>query len=654
MSTKKGRIVLIDGKRKRELTSAQRNIHLKCKKHHFKTHTAYQIALKNISREQRWLEVRLLLPINSKKNWLYWDGYQERKVIKDKEILAENAEPVGKRSVIKEINALFPETYRKGEGFVVGKMFKEFSGPNTLMVFPMSCVYSKDAGLALGIEPHQYLSYYSSGIEDNNFYYTTKVVIDSHQEEKITFILYQFLPDYGWRSSLDRYYRIYPDCFNPREGLDSRLTGIGVGGDFLRFCQTGNLWNKSSRRIGASWTWSYAPFHRTGNWYPEKRNWNKKIMAGWMGGTEETEKKYPGRYQRKPLLSNLSLKEFRHLVKKGYRIANKSTAVMSYIIPQLCEENLARREFPDSIWERYQGKEHRSGDPGVLANGEKALKMYAYGNKFGNYTKRMIQKILSAFKPAGIAFDNTEGVTTHFGGGIKKSPGRSFTEKRVYVTQGIAYAKLMESVRNYRKGKYAVASNTPGTYLTCRFSDVAIIESWHNPVWALNLRNMMGKKPIVWWGGPKEKKDVKDYILFCLRTGGFPNGSWLGSSIGGKALVEDPFVAKAIPIIHNLARAGWQPIPALKGDKRLFLERFGEGSQTLFSIINPTRDNIKSVVTVDNHYLDGNYLFREYSGKRIKQTISKKETKLYLNLSPKTAIVLKTIGKVKNLNKGKE
>jgi len=541
----------------------------------------WKATVSNKGTKRRLLELRLGLPIAVGKGCKYWHGRgSERLASADSYLLARNADPVLRH----------PSSGR------TSKYIRS--------CLPMSCLYSERFGIAIGLEPHQFLSYFSSGVEParssrDSFYSSSKLVIDPGKEESVEFLLYAFPSRHGWRQALALYYHFYPDIFET--DADGRIFGVGLGGRFSTPAVFDPLWDEHCRRFYTSWMWSYAPFCTTGDSYPDEV------------------------HDRTEIRGYKTVDDLRNAVRQGTRTLERTVAAFNYIIPQFCELGLAEKKYQDSWWVRADGSFPKP-NVGVL-NKEQLRRVYAWGNSYAENCLREIEQILTDFAPTGIAFDNASGGGKHYGGGVTRSPGRAFDSetKEVYSIEAVAYGKLMQKVRSVstRGQRGAVAANTPITYLTAFYSDVGLLE--HSPSRLPNgtphpLRVLMGRKAVSWWMpslAPKQwkhvpltKENLAIHRLWCYLTGSTPYVS---------ALQHSPRTSDETPTLIQLARSGWRPVTgATASDKNLLIERFGEGLGAFLSIVNVGSASVKGKAVIE--WLHGGktpYAFRRSDGLRL-------------------------------------
>jgi hypothetical protein len=515
--------------------------------------------------------------------------------------------------------------------------------------FPMSCIYGHDSGIALGIDGSQYFSYLESGGNaQTRFHYAVQLVIDPAKQGEVCFLIYDFKATYKYLNALQIYYGIFPELFIPAKGCDPRL---GQLGGYVRAPTNRTYW-EACRRFYVGWEWIYGPFQKTGLWYPRADEWDCKR------GTHRT-------FPPKPRLQFYQLNKYRSKLRERYDNARWGCVAANYIIPRLCEVETIKKKFPDSRLLTITGSYVRGGS--VKGHGEQSQMMYAYGNSFGKRTLGDIEKIAKDYKPGGFGFDEAAGITKNYEGkGVEVSPGRAFLEDVIYTLQGVAYAKCMEKVHSLKGDNgycLSVIGNTPEVYLTAFRCDAIMYENpyYVNTNKLLELRRLTGKKTIGLWEGysmpysnktapvkiaGKLRKLIKGTILFSFSTGVLPG------LVHTKGFPE---VYKAIPALLALAKAGWQPVPAMLTDRKITLGRFGSGTSTYLSLVNKSNSEFAGKVIVENEYL-GNYsyffvkAFKDEDIKLLKSSsltscrLFPKKTELTVKIPANSALILKAAG----------
>ncbi|MBQ9501906.1 MAG: hypothetical protein IJU70_07105 [Lentisphaeria bacterium] len=523
-----------------------------------KDHLICRVRVSNLSGRRLFRTVRFAVPVPAGPRLSYWNGLRET-------------------------------------GFVPGREYKD-----SVMTgrFPMSCVYSSDSGIALGIEGDRFFSCLESGgIPGRDFHYAVKMVIDAGKTEEVSFVLYGFRPAFGYLDALQIYYDLFPRFFSPAPGVSPLI--YGIGGKVRT--SSDPTYGEMCRRFHIGWDWIYAPFQRTGFWYPEKHEWNSRT------GRDSS---FPPRKE----VRYHDLEKYREAISRRQKEARNACVAAHYIIPRSCDTELAERIFPDSVLHTVTGATVSAA--GVFA-GRRGICMYAAGNSFGERTLGDIGKIVRNYDVGGFAFDEAWGTEFCFGGkGVENSPGRAFVEDTLYALTAVPYALCMDkvhSLKNRTGNRPAVVANMPQVYMCAFRSDAVLFENpWYRGTGVLRrIRRLVGRKPISMWEGyplvfdgrtdPEElqaqlRKTVRELILFSFATGVTP---------GIMHTTGFPEAFKAVPAILELTRAGWEPVPAVHSGGRLEIGRFGKGIDTHLALVNRSDEDFSGTLAADNRYFGG-------------------------------------------------
>ncbi|MEW6360231.1 MAG: hypothetical protein AB1696_28115 [Planctomycetota bacterium] len=606
----------------------------------------WHIKLTNTGDAQRLIELRLGLPLAVNEQWEYWDGYDgdqvegpTRTCAKDCNFYACNAAPSVPRGAD-------PEGRKRAA-------IKWHTLGGTC-IFPLNVVCSDKKGIALGIAPDRPMSHYAGGVQPSasareSFYYAVKLVVDPGKSEECTFVVFGFDPKYGYRKAIEIYQHHFAEAFRVREGLDPRIM-LPANGTFLSTHRAvaemegaADLWREFCRRYRTGWTWLYAAFQQTGDFWPEADTFDAK------------------RWRQPQPDSPKTAEEFQRIMAEANRAARTGCAVGYYIIPQRCATELADALYADARVVRTDGSFHRSG--AVIAD-EPLTTMFAMNNSFGQNCEREIDRILHKACVDGIAFDNAFAHDMHTGGGMKESEGRAFYDGKPYILNALAYRHLMEEVRNTDcrtpDGFHpAVFANGPYNLFTAQATDAALIE--YHPYPPSNvaghfaaLRYLLGShKPISFkvhgrstgatladkQAPPQDEIDVQMNLrlwslLHMLRWGAYPR---VREALGSADLIA------AIPVLVELRRAGWQPVSAVTGGGDLWIERFGAGADTRLVVINPTEKPFAGTLTFDHIEagLGPTTFERIYGDSALDSRIEGEQSLLRLSIAPSWFQVLK-------------
>jgi len=599
----------------------------------------WAVTVANHGTKLRMVEIRLGLPLKFAGEWQYWDGYDgdgiggpTRRCTATSNLYACNAAPTAQRGT---------------DPTAAPRSRIKWHRLGNVGVFPLNAVCGPDIGFAIGIVPHDPLSYYAGGVQPaqsprESFYYAVKLVVDPGKVEQCRFIVLAFQPTYGYRKAMETYYRRFASTFRLRDGLDPRVL-FPATGTYLSFHENlaklglTELWREHCRRYFIGWTWLYAPFQRAGDFWVDSdtfdfKYWRRPREDSPRGATE---------YQRRLVAAN--------------RAARVGCAIGYYVIPQQCHTELANVRYADSVLVGIDGRQRRRAKGGVL--GWPVTTMFAMNNSFGRNCERELNQILRLAYVDGIAFDNAFAHEMHTGGGMAASQGRAFLDGRPYVLNHLAYFHLMSRVRSTRVSTPdgfapAVFANGPYNIFCAQCTDAALIEYHPYPPANVSgrfaaLRYLLGPyKPInfkvhgrtrpghILDKRPPTRERVEiemnlrlHSLLALFRWGAYPR---VREALGCADIID------ALPVLIRLNRAGWQPVPAVKRGEGLWIERFGSGQDTFLVVINPTERPFGGVLEFDHKEagLPPSVFERVYGGGALSSFVRERRSLLRMTIPP--------------------
>ncbi|CAN5388467.1 hypothetical protein BH09VER1_BH09VER1_07730 [soil metagenome] len=484
---------------------------------------------------------------------------------------------------------------------------------------PMSAVYDKIAGVAVGLDPHFFASMFAASSSEGQgglvAGFRIRIVLDPGQKLDLPLYAVGFTARYGYLDAVQRLYGMYPDMFQMAPGVRRKLL-TGTGGYLLSGKVSRHLQYEESRRYDLGWDWAYCPSQRPGDWYPGEKFWDAAI--GYAGATDAHQNLVPG-----------SLEDFRNAMRERFQGGWPATAIAYYTFPGAAEEAYIK-SLPDGLLVDREGKQSD-----LIKNWVKApfstLMAYPWGNSYGNEVKKAIENIARDFQPTAMAFDEANRVDQQYGAGIEGDPARGWDDTGVFCSLQVAMGHISDFVHTLKVKGYTLGTihNKPWTYCSATRADVAMHE-WnaYEVVDCLAwMRLLMGHKPIVIWGTLNPETVLKwesltpdqiregvngmvDFVrLECLRDGTMPMKQQYE---GFTSLV------RLMPTLSELARAGWQPIPAMREGGPLWLSRYGDGIQSYLVAGNPRREPQAGKVALDPNYLGGGaFLFSDAQGTTI-------------------------------------
>lgn len=537
---------------------------------------------------------------------------------------------------------------------------KEIIGRDKFMeTFPLACVYDENNGVAIGITPDSVVSDLKSSLEKRNgnynFSYSTKVVIDSEKKQRVSFLCFKFAPEFGWKNAVEKYYEMYPDFFKPASNVNDRIYGIGgyIGSGHLQR----NFDLHSIRRMHLSWEWTYTPWQEAGRWATLKEDWKQgeHFYPRWGGiGKDKV----------------VTWDEYDSLVKEQITSGNRLCAMLFYILVKDIRKELVDN-FPESrmVHENSKANEN-SGLYSKFDQANKSYMAFAYGSGLSAYLENQLSETVKKYDISGFAFDMANSSMNDYSKAqLKFGMGRTFDQSgKIYTPDSVIPIPFAVYIKTLYKGNTRMAS-----YMNFALHNFAAFTVFHsdavmfegNPDKYIEnvplLRLMSGQKPFTLWGclnGQKANTAIKwDYyknpeikkhldegfaqllLLTCLQYGASPQ-NW---SVAYDNLSYFP---KWVPTIISLKKAGWRCVSAVKDSnpEKLWIGRFGKGTDTIITISNPSREDVKTDLQVLFKYMgDGKYFFVSEQGQLLKQNITSDSANFSVIMKPKEIMVLRTV-----------
>ncbi|MEA3400243.1 MAG: hypothetical protein U9R79_03260 [Armatimonadota bacterium] len=492
----------------------------------------WTMELRNEADQQRLLEVRLALPLalGGGDAWL-WDG-------------------------MRLIALAQGEAHHENTTLVPG-------GIQSQGIFPAVCAHSAEAGVALGMQPMHIESFYGSRLQrtdggDPTLSYVVRWALPAGERRTARFVLYAIDPRWSWRSCVQRYWEAWPEVFAAPERDD--VWGLYSASSPAFVHNQGDIFIERCRRLRVGAMELYAPFAKTGDFYPDEE---PVYLKGELRTREE--------------------------MRAVQETANIASCNISYVIPTKCEREMARSTYADSVIRLADGSMFMLDRWDVMGGGrEKLAGMFAWGDSFGESLRQDVRQIVESYRPDGFYFDNGAFVWQDYG---RESPWMAFDDEgRVYTNAGIPYAKLQDDLQQFAPHIH----RNPGEFIQY-FSGFRGHSHLTNIVgsqqhYVRSHRLIMGYKPI--YLGHPNRIGSRDALYDFLELGGLP---WLvGTRASGERLAQ-----AWAPIAIALARAGWRPITnAVADGLDVRVERFGQADGTMLTVRNLSSSPIRAAVTV--------------------------------------------------------
>ncbi len=568
----------------------------------------------------------------------------------------------GKESLLlePELSSAFPKTgYRWFDGFSEHQKAlhrEEISG-----TLPFAAIYGEKRGIALGLNPGDLVSHFKSEVKERDakayLSFSSRMVIQPGETEARRFVIFAFQPDYGYRNAIGDYQRFFASRFQAHPEIHPEINGPLIGGLLWR-TQNDRYLGKNPqyngkitdviRWMGGGWEWCYAGFgYRPGDWLCTEEQ-----TGEWMLPTKNGPVAFKDHFKK-------TAKEYLQQHLDAYeRIRPYGTASLMYIIPNYCEEELAKERYGDSIYYDEQNQPRSAGPPWVVQH-DRSLQMYPYGNSFGDYTLEAIKTLVERSDIDGFAFDCIDRARYPYRGpGVERSPGRAYDDQgRIFVNSEIAHAKFGEAVHALSRDGHTMAltgnfRGDTGSYLAANVLDAALIEHepWDERPLALNTRYLLGRKSITYLRGYGRIPEIsvrKDEqlvemvdtlasysVLQSLRLGIYPNFRYV---IGAPKLIY------YMPIFNTLFRKyQWNPVPAATGPRQLWITRYGYDNNGVLYVGNPSAQAVKGDVhTASSYFRAASTAWVDFEGRlKLVNRVGNEKTSVPIDLPRGEALLL--------------
>ncbi len=526
---------------------------------------------------------------------------------------------------------------------------------------PFAAIYNREHGLALGLSPNDLVSHFKSKVSEKDgqpqLSFSSRMVIEPGKTETRRFVFFSFRPDYGYLNAIGEYQHFFADTFQAQPDIHPETDGPLIGGLLWR-TQNARYLGKNPqintkvtdvvRWMGGGWEWCYAGFgYRPGDWLCTEEQ-----TGHWMMPTKSEPVAFTEHFK-------MSAADFLKQHFDAYqRIKAFGAASMMYIIPNYCEEQLAMERYADSIYRDQQNQTRSAGPPWVVQH-DRSLQMYPYGNSFGDYTLEAIKTIVERNEIDGFAFDCIDRARYPYRGpGLERSPGKAYDDDgQVYVNSEIAHAKFGEAVHALKRNGRTMAltgniRGDTGSYLAATVLDAALIEHspWDERPLALNVRYLLGRKSITYLRGfgrlpqvtERKEGDLVEMldtltsftVLQSLRLGIYPNFRYV---------IGNPKLIYYMSVFNTLFRDyQWNPVPAATVPERLWVTRYGYGTQGVLYVGNSTSDASKGdVKTASSYFKAASMAWVDFEGRLpVTNRVNGTETSFPINLPRGEALLL--------------
>ena len=302
-----------------------------------------------------------------------------------------------------------------------------YETPGYRQALPLAALWNARGGLALGLEPHQVVSYLlhtarvRAGAPEMSL--RVRVVVEPGGRKTLEFISLPLCGTWDFHEALSRYYDLAPDLYDVNPAVDPRLNLASAQYTAWGGGPTGN---ELCRRNYAGWDWCYAPFKRTGDIVGRPELWDYA----------------PARPFGKAMPLD-SLDKFHAWRRTQFTQGERSGVAMLFYVPAQvwCEERLAKERYADSLGTDPQTKNYFN-TPWCTGH-DNEMRVFPWHTSYGEQTKRDLAEVTRELDLSGFAFDTCEGTSRYFGSHVGDFPERAWDPKLgEYVREAVATAEL--------------------------------------------------------------------------------------------------------------------------------------------------------------------------------------------------------------------
>jgi hypothetical protein len=578
--------------------------------------TIHEVTLRNASAQPQQVAVWLDAPCPKGADWTFWDGRDERK----------------------------------------GRAERMLTQTQTLGTFPMACVYDANRGMAVGLEPSQMRSWFTSQAREGSLRWLTRVALAPNETEKVAFVSFPFTPDYRYLSAVQNYQEAFPQWFRPKPGVDPHvLTGCVA----LMAFNARPLDSppppvispaEIARRAHDRWEWDYAYFKYGGDMVGRDEFWNL----------------YPLPPQAEAVYREPTPAPFQKARQERLNAIHRWGLGNMFFFINWVDEKMANR-FPQALFQPDDVSDHRGVKLSKWIHTYTTdLRVFWWGTNLEETTKQDMRTLTEQLPLSGFLHDVAIGGARYRGSGLWKTPGRAYDERGPYVDEGVGIALMLDYVHSLQKDgrPLATAGNTAFCLYPIAFRlDNSFYEGNANAALG-NLealthdRLLFGSKPRCLYQvnyslkvsdegdaaqmseAAAQKLFLREWdqgLLFCLALGYLPTPDLVFGY--PRAVAMSKVIAEAV-------QAGWQPVPAMKTTAPIWLTRYGKGGRTWLALINPSEAPVTASVRVDQKYLGDEgaaYLFADQAGTWTEQTYQNGVTQMQVTLPERGALVLQAV-----------
>jgi hypothetical protein len=527
--------------------------------------------------------------------------------------------------------------------------------------FPLLAAFDGRAGVAVGLAPSEWRSWFAVHAEAGVLRFRTRVALAAGQTEVVQFVSFPFAPGFGYRAAIQAYQDAFPQWFRPASGIDSRvLTGCLTGtanaaGAYDQVAAPVFSPAEIARRSRNRWEWCGAPFKYAGDILVRPELWDLYPIP---------EGKAPPDFRARTPDAFLKSRRERFSAMERWGIA-PLFYVINWVDKKLSDRYADALIKADDVLDR---RGVQLGPPFVHSYSTDVRAFWAE-TTLGKTTRQDMQRLEEDLPISGFAHDEANGGANYRGAALWRSPGRAYDEHGSFINEGIGAAWLLDQVHALRRGelRLAAAANDAGCPYAIAFRvDNSIWEgvAEEAPVQQADMERMRllhGSKPRCLYHGNRSMRlgEQVDFehrsraelrsicrqvwdqaLLFCLHQGYVPSPDL---SFGYAR------AAKLSRVLADCAAAGWQPVCAMRASKPLWLARYGHGKDTWLTILNPREQAVTADVEIEQSWLaspDVSLVFANGDGSDTAQRHAAGLTRLSLTVPGLGAVLLQPVAEL--------
>lgn len=546
---------------------------------------AWAMEVKNTGPSERWLELTVDAPVRKNLVQAYWDGWTEHQ--------AADSPPA----------------------------------KDGLEAFPLSVASGENSGLALGLAPDTLISYMRSEFRDGKMLFTVRAVIPPGEVFKVKYLVYFFVPNFGYLDAVEIYQAIHPEWFRHSKERDPRLFH---GTDTLDYARKVDVFIRKNPDSSAlpgntrpfvkmlfggygSHEWGYAPFRRAGDWLARKELWEWDMP-------EEERGRIAERSERTTHYNVMDYDKFIEDRRSSYHVANERLATqLSFYIINWIEASLLK----SLGGEKYVYNYGQQGDTLRWVTSTSDEKhVFPWATVFEKTLRNDLPEVIPDLGVKAVALDIAGNPSKYRGPLDRHIQGWAFDEEGKFIATDVGTAQMLDYIRNLPADPYkmAVIGNGDSSFPVLFRLDATLNEGKAQPQLHYKdyekVRLLRGDKtsdlhsggayanPALDVDWRKLSKDdiglyYQDFINQSLL------GCWQGGFLPSVGYSGMETFARALPVMLDVMNRGYRAAPASKGDPSLERARYGDALQSVIVISNPQKEAVSSDEEILGAYFGG-------------------------------------------------